>query len=68
MLHGSDAVVGVSADGLAAVWRPGSETATHLHAPPPPAAGPAVDPQEDAWYFADRVVTEYRLSPEGRAD
>ena len=59
-----EAVVGISGDGQVSVWQPGSEMATRVQSSPPAPAGPAVDPTEDAWYFADRTVTRYTLTDE----
>ncbi|MFA6110223.1 MAG: hypothetical protein WDA75_15775 [Candidatus Latescibacterota bacterium] len=61
VLPQSGAVVGIALDGQLSVWRPGNPTVTRLSAPSPPPAGPAVDPAEDAWYYADRVVTRFTL-------
>jgi len=67
VLPRSGAVVGVSADGGLCLWRAdrtrsgGDATVCHLQAPVPLPAGPAVDPLEDAWYFAHRSVVRYSL-------
>lgn len=59
VLRGSECVVGVAGDGAVCVWHPDKGTMERLQVAPPPPAGPAVDPDEDAWYFADRSVTRY---------
>ena len=61
VLSRSGRVVGVGLDGSLTIFDPGSKRLARVKAGVPPPAGPAVDPDEDAWYFADRRVTRYRL-------
>jgi hypothetical protein len=63
VLPRSGRVVGVGLGGSVTVFDPGSKHLTQMKAAAPPPAGPAVDPQEDAWYFADHRVFRYRLDP-----
>ncbi len=57
-------VVGVSGDGAVSVYDPISGQLRRIHGPPPAPAGPAVDPAEDAWYFAHDTVQRYELKAE----
>lgn len=52
-------VLGIAADGGIACFDPGTGIVTHVQGPPPPAAGPAVDPREDAWFYADQELRRY---------
>ena len=54
--------VGVAGNGPVTVYDPSSGKVQTLAAPPPPPAGPAVDPVEDAWYYAGETVTKYVLA------
>lgn len=62
VLRGSETVVGIAGDGQVSVWNPQTETLTRLQGPAPAPAGPAVDAKEDAWYYADRVVTRHTVT------
>jgi len=57
----SGRVVGVALDGFLTVFDPESKSLSRVKAEVPPPAGPAADPHEDAWYFAGRQLTRYRL-------
>lgn len=58
-------VVGVGLDGSVSVFDPASRRLVRTRTESPPPAGPAVDPNDDAWYFAGNSVTRYRLEYEG---
>jgi len=62
-LHGSGTVAGVSTTGEVSLWQPGHAAVTRIQASAPPPAGPAVDPEQNAWCFAHRSVTRYTLEP-----
>ena len=63
VLARSGRVVGVEADGGLSVLDPETKEISRTLGPAPLPAGPAVDPQEDAWYFADEQVMRYCLGP-----
>ncbi|TMQ31025.1 MAG: hypothetical protein E6K70_23375 [Planctomycetota bacterium] len=54
-------LIGIGPDGTVTVFDPGKRTVARVKGPVPLAAGPAVHPAEDVWYFADRRVLEYAL-------
>jgi hypothetical protein len=64
VLPASGRVVGIAAEGHVMFREADGNRLTSIDAPapPPPPAGPAVHPTRDAWYFADRGVTEYTLT------
>ncbi len=62
VLPASGRLVGISLEGSVSVYDPRDGKVSIVQGPSPLPAGPAVDPQEDAWYFADRVVTRYSLA------
>jgi hypothetical protein len=57
----SGSLVGIAHDGGVTVLRPGDTQPAAAEGPAPLPAGPAVDPRDDAWYFAHRSVTRYEL-------
>jgi hypothetical protein len=61
LLPRSRRLVGVAADGMVTVFEPSKGTVTRVQGPVPPAAGPAVHPTEDVWFFAHRRVLRYAL-------
>jgi len=54
-------VLGVAADGMVTVYHLDSNKVTKMQGPPPEPTGPAVDLENDAWYFADDGVFRYTL-------
>jgi hypothetical protein len=62
VLPRSGRVLGVAADGMLSVYEPRTDSIRRLQSPQPPPAGPAVDPLEDAWYYADDEVFQYELT------
>src|SRR5262249_13957618 len=65
LLPKSRHLVGLAADGTVSLYRPHENDVTRVKGPVPLAAGPAIDPTEDAWYFADRRVVRYTLTRPG---
>jgi hypothetical protein len=57
----SGKVIGATATGDLHVYDTTTGQASRVPGPPPLPAGPAVDPEADAWYFADRTVLRYEL-------
>jgi hypothetical protein len=58
----SGTLIGITHDGRVTALRPGESETVSVDGPAPLHAGPAVDPREDAWYFAHRSVTRYELT------
>jgi hypothetical protein len=54
-------LIGVTADGTVSVFDPATAKISQRAGEPPQPAGPAVDPTDDAWYYADREVRRTRL-------
>ena len=56
-------VLGIAADGSATVYDPRTRSVmTGIRGPVPLPAGPAVDTEEDAWYYADQRIMRYALA------
>lgn len=62
VLPRSGRVVGISGDGTVTVLNPQTLARDQFAGPVPMPAGPAVHPTRDAWYFANRSLTEYTLA------
>ena len=62
VLPESRRVVGIAADGLVTVYDPRTRQLSRIPGPAPQPAGPAVDPEEDAWYYAHKQVYRYALT------
>ena len=61
VLSKSRRLVGLANDNTASVFDPKSGKVNQVNGASPLSAGPAIDPIEDAWYFADKQVMRYRL-------
>jgi hypothetical protein len=66
VLARSSRVIGLAEDGTASVYDPKTHAVTHVAGPVPLPAGPALDPEEDAWYFASDQVARYTLATRKR--
>lgn len=55
-------LIGVASDGTANVFNPETRAVTKMQSTAPLPAGPAVNLNEDAWYFADRQVMKYSIT------
>jgi len=55
-------LVGIASDGTVSIFDHEKGTVNKIKGPPPLPAGPAVDPDENAWYFADRKVVRYSVA------
>lgn len=61
VLPKSGRVLGVSGDGTVMIYDPAQGGVSKSVGAAPLPAGPAVDPLEDAWYYADAEVMRYTL-------
>jgi DNA-binding beta-propeller fold protein YncE len=61
VLPATGRLVGVGGDGTVSAFDPQSGNVRQYAGPLPLPAGPAVDPDCDAWYFADQEVVRYAL-------
>ena len=61
VLGRSGRVVGVAGDGTVCVYDPHAQAMATSEGQRPPPAGPAPDPVEDAWYYADTEVVKFEL-------
>ena len=57
-------LAGLAADGTGSCCEPDTGAVQRVDGPVPLPAGPAVDPEEDAWYFAGREVVRYWIARE----
>lgn len=64
VLPRSGRLVGLAADGTVSCCDPDTGAVQRVDGPVPLPAGPAVDPEEDAWYFAGREVVRYWIARE----
>jgi len=64
VLPQSECVVGIAASGMLSPYDPDSHSVRRIQALPSLLAGPAVDPVEDAWYYAHEEVVQYVLTTE----
>jgi len=62
VLPRSGNVVGVGIDGMVTVYDSKTKLITLVQGPVPLPAGPAVDTEEDAWYYVDKKVMKYVLT------
>lgn len=63
VLPRSGRVTGIGEDGAVTCFDPAAAAVLTAQGPPPLPAGPAVDPEEDAWYYADEHVMRYTPAP-----
>jgi streptogramin lyase len=61
VLPKSKRVIGVTASGQVTVFDPATAQVQTLPGPAPLSSGPAVDPEEDAWYYASNTVIKFAL-------
>jgi hypothetical protein len=56
-------VVSVAGDGTVSVYDPHTQVLATSRGQPPLPAGPAADPVDDAWYYADTDLVRFELEP-----